>query len=141
MRREPNVEYHHDEIDGANLDTSHLLICIADGNGLERGRIYKAEAVTWHASGVTVVMCAGGKRISVCPAERLLRRTFLQVDVTGQDGTKTRHSFLSLDDCVDWRESTGIPYEQFGNFRLVEADPDDGRDAVVERGKAMKPTA
>jgi hypothetical protein len=132
MNRESNVEYHHDQIDGTDFEPGQLLICIANRQGLQKGRIYKAEAVTWRRNVVTVTVRVADQAIAVCPAERQLRRTFLQVDVMGEDGTTARHSFLGFDDCLEWSESTGIPYEQFGNFRLVEADPEEGADPVIQ---------
>ncbi len=140
MNHEPNVEYHHGEIDGTNLKTGQLLICIATEQGLQKGRVYKAEKVTWTSDDTTVIVLTKDGPLKICPADFVLRRTFLEVEIMDPKGMKVKHSFLGFDECLEWSESTGIPYEQFSNFRLVEADPEEGADPVVQSEDSVYPS-
>jgi hypothetical protein len=81
-----------------------VLVCIADGHGLQKGELYF-------------------KVIEVIDAEAFLRRTRVLVEVMAPHGQVTVRSFPDAEQFDVWCAFTRTPANRVRNKRYVEAEP------------------
>jgi hypothetical protein len=126
-RSSEEIVYHHGTTDPTDYQTEDVLMCIADGHGLQKGELYVAQAVARRkARGrivTTVTVTANFKVFEIIDAEGFLRRTRVLAEVMSADGNVKLHNFPDAEQLDVWCAFTHVPANRIRNKRYVEAEP------------------
>ncbi len=145
------ILHHHGTSDPTDYQVDDVLVCIAEGHGLQKGELYIAQVVTRRRARdrvVTTLTVAADLRLFEVPdAEAFLRRTRVVAEVMAADGSVKLRSFQNAEELDVWAVYARVHPNRIRNKRYVEAEPsppencrfaamcipgelDDGSDAV-----------
>ena len=90
-----------------------VLVCIADGHGLQKGELYIAQVVTRRRMRdrvvTTLTVSANLRLFEVLDATAFLRRTRLVAEVMAADGSVKLRSFQNAEELDVWAVYARVP--------------------------------
>lgn len=120
------IMYHHGIMDPTDYQVDDVLVCIADGHGLQKGELYVAQAVARRkARGrviTTVTVSANFRVIEVIEAEAFLRCTRVVAEIMEANGQVKVHNFPDAEELDVWCVITRVPPNRIRNKRYIEAE-------------------
>ena len=121
------IIHYHGITDPTDYQVEDVLVCIADGHGLQKGEFYLAHAVarrrTHRGIVTTVTVTANHRLFEIVDAEAFLRRTRVHVEIMHPDGKVKVHSFPDTEQLDVWCAFARMPSNRIRNRHYVEAEP------------------